>query len=99
MTRAAAKSGAEIIPVDSEHNAIHQCLRGERRSEIKRLVLTASGGPCRTWPSEQIESATPEQALSHPNWSMGDKITIDSATLMNKGLEVIEAKWLFGFDE
>jgi 1-deoxy-D-xylulose-5-phosphate reductoisomerase len=98
MTRAAAKSGAEILPVDSEHNAIHQCLRGEKRAEVKRLILTASGGPFRTWTKEQISSATREQALSHPNWSMGDKITIDSATLMNKGLEVIEAKWLFGFD-
>lgn len=98
MTNAAAESGAEIIPVDSEHNAIHQCLRGEKRSEVKRLILTASGGPFRTWTKEEIERATPEQALAHPNWSMGDKITIDSATLMNKGLEVIEAKWLFGFD-
>src|SRR6185369_14609131 len=98
MTRAAEQSGAEIIPVDSEHNAIHQCLRGERRSEVKRLILTASGGPFRTWTADQIEHATAEEALSHPNWSMGDKITIDSATLMNKGLEVIEAKWLFGFD-
>lgn len=98
MTRAAAASGAEIIPVDSEHNAIHQCLRGERRSEVKRLILTASGGPFRTWTKKEMERARPEQALAHPNWSMGDKITIDSATLMNKGLEVIEAKWLFGFD-
>ena len=98
MTAAAAASGAEIIPVDSEHNAIHQCLRGERRPEVKRLILTASGGPFRTWSNEQILGATADQALAHPNWSMGDKITIDSATLMNKGLEVIEAKWLFGFD-
>jgi len=98
MTAAAEQSGAEIIPVDSEHNAIHQCLRGERRAEVKRLILTASGGPFRTWTAEQIRHATPHEALAHPNWSMGDKITIDSATLMNKGLEVIEAKWLFGFD-
>jgi len=98
MTKAAERSGAEILPVDSEHNAIHQCLRGERRSEVKRLVLTASGGPFRTKTKEQIENATREEALNHPNWKMGDKITIDSATLMNKGLEVIEAKWLFGFD-
>ena len=98
MTEAAERSGAEILPVDSEHNAIHQCLRGERSSEVKRLILTASGGPFRTKTSEQIESATREEALNHPNWKMGDKITIDSATLMNKGLEVIEAKWLFGFD-
>ena len=98
MTKAAAASGAEIIPVDSERNAIHQCLRGEKRSEVKRLILTASGGPFRTRSKEEIEHATVDAALSHPNWSMGDKITIDSATLMNKGLEVIEAKWLFGFD-
>ena len=98
MTAAAAKSGAEILPVDSEHNAIHQCLRGEKRSEVKRLILTASGGPFREKTKEQIAAATREEALNHPNWSMGDKITIDSATLMNKGLEVIEAKWLFGFD-
>lgn len=97
MTRAAAKSGAEILPVDSEHNALHQCLRGEKRSEVRRLVLTASGGPFRTKSREQIAAATVEDALSHPTWRMGDKITIDSATLMNKGLEVIEAHWLFGF--
>lgn len=98
MTAAAERSGAEILPVDSEHNAIHQCLRGEKRDEVRRLILTASGGPFRTWSSAEIAAATCEQALAHPNWSMGDKITIDSATLMNKGLEVIEAKWLFGFD-
>ncbi len=98
ITSAAAKSGSEIIPVDSEHNAIHQCLRGEKRSEVKRLVLTASGGPFRERSKAEIEGATIKEALSHPNWSMGDKITIDSATLMNKGLEVIEARWLFGFD-
>lgn len=98
MTAAAAKSGAELLPVDSEHNAIHQCLRGERTAEVRRLVLTASGGPFRTKTKEEIAAATREQALNHPNWSMGEKITIDSATLMNKGLEVIEARWLFGFD-
>ncbi len=98
MTAAAAKSGAEILPVDSEHNAIHQCLRGEKRSEVKRLILTASGGPFREKTTAEIAAATREEALAHPNWDMGDKITIDSATLMNKGLEVIEAKWLFGFD-
>ncbi|MGB7202069.1 MAG: 1-deoxy-D-xylulose-5-phosphate reductoisomerase [Pyrinomonadaceae bacterium] len=98
MTAAAAKSGAEILPVDSEHNAIHQCLRGEKRSEVKRLILTASGGPFREKTKAEIAAATREEALAHPNWDMGDKITIDSATLMNKGLEVIEAKWLFGFD-
>ena len=98
MTAAAANSGAEILPVDSEHNAIHQCLRGERVSEVQRLILTASGGPFRTKTKQEIENATREDALDHPNWSMGEKITIDSATLMNKGLEVIEAKWLFGFE-
>ena len=98
MTAAAKKSGAEILPVDSEHNAIHQCLRGERSSEVKRLILTASGGPFRNKTADQIRNATRDEALNHPNWKMGDKITIDSATLMNKGLEVIEAKWLFGFD-
>ena len=98
MTSAAEKSGAEIIPVDSEHNAIHQCLRGEKSSEVKRLILTASGGPFREKTKEQIAMATRAEALDHPNWKMGEKITIDSATLMNKGLEVIEAKWLFGFN-
>ncbi len=95
MTRAAEKSGAELLPVDSEHNALHQCLRGERHSEVKRLILTASGGPFRTASKEVIENATPAAALKHPTWRMGDKITIDSATMMNKGLEVIEAHWLF----
>ncbi|MBS1797077.1 MAG: 1-deoxy-D-xylulose-5-phosphate reductoisomerase [Acidobacteria bacterium] len=98
MTRAARESGAEILPVDSEHNALHQCLRGESAAEVKRLILTASGGPFRTKTKDEIERATVAEALNHPNWKMGDKITIDSATLMNKGLEVIEARWLFGFD-
>jgi 1-deoxy-D-xylulose-5-phosphate reductoisomerase len=97
MTKAARESGAEILPVDSEHNAIHQCLRGERSAEVKRLILTASGGPFRTKSKTEIENASIAEALNHPTWSMGDKITIDSATLMNKGLEVIEARWLFGF--
>jgi 1-deoxy-D-xylulose-5-phosphate reductoisomerase len=97
MTAAAIKSGAEILPVDSEHNALHQCLRGEKRSEVKRLVLTASGGPFRGKSKEEIAAATIAEALNHPTWNMGDKITIDCATLMNKGLEVIEAHWLFGF--
>ena len=97
MTEAARKSGAEILPVDSEHNAIHQCLRGESKREVRRLVLTASGGPFREWSKSAIAAATRKEALNHPNWKMGDKITIDSATLMNKGLEVIEARWLFGF--
>jgi 1-deoxy-D-xylulose-5-phosphate reductoisomerase len=98
MTRAAEKSGAEILPVDSEHNALHQCLRGEKRAEVRRLVLTASGGPFRTKSASEMESATVAEAMRHPTWQMGAKITIDSATLMNKGLEVIEARWLFGFD-
>jgi 1-deoxy-D-xylulose-5-phosphate reductoisomerase len=93
---AARKRGVEILPVDSEHNAIHQCLHGRSRSEIKRLILTASGGPFRDHPSEALEQVGPEAALRHPTWQMGRKITIDSATLMNKGLEVIEAHWLFG---
>ncbi len=97
MTKAARDNGAEILPVDSEHNAIHQCLRGERRNEVKRLILTASGGPFRTKTKKEIENASRAEALNHPTWRMGDKITIDSATLMNKGLEVIEARWLFDF--
>jgi 1-deoxy-D-xylulose-5-phosphate reductoisomerase len=96
MTRAAERSGAELLPVDSEHNALHQCLRGADHREVRRLILTASGGPFRTWQWDAIEQATKAEALRHPTWRMGDKITIDSATLMNKGLEVIEAHWLFG---
>jgi 1-deoxy-D-xylulose-5-phosphate reductoisomerase len=84
-----------LRPIDSEHSAIWQCLAGESLSEVQRLILTASGGPFRTWSAERLAAATPEQALKHPNWSMGAKITIDSATLMNKGLEVIEARWLY----
>lgn len=95
MTAAAERSGAELLPVDSEHNALHQCLRGETRRELKRIILTASGGPFRTTPREVMEQATPAEALCHPTWRMGAKITIDSATMMNKGLEVIEARWLF----
>lgn len=98
MTRAARASGAELLPVDSEHNALHQCLRGEKRHEVRRIVLTASGGPFRTKNTSQMREATVSDALRHPTWNMGDKITIDSATLMNKGLEVIEAHWLFGFE-
>src|SRR2546421_8360815 len=98
MTRAAEKSGAELLPVDSDHHALHQCLRGEKRSEVRRLILTASGGPFRTREKAAIETATVAEAMQHPTWNMGAKITIDSATLMNKGLEVIEAHWLFGFD-
>jgi 1-deoxy-D-xylulose-5-phosphate reductoisomerase len=97
MTQAARASGAELLPVDSEHNALHQCLRGEKRSEVRRVILTASGGPFRTKTKKQMDESTVSEALRHPTWSMGAKITIDSATLMNKGLEVIEAHWLFGF--
>lgn len=94
---AARESGTELIPVDSEHNGAHQCLRAGRRSEVTRLILTASGGPFRETSMEKMEKVTPEEALNHPTWKMGRRITIDSATLMNKGFEVIEACWLFGF--
>ena len=97
MTQAARASGGELLPVDSEHNALHQCLRGEKQSEVRRIILTASGGPFRTKTKSQMRESTVSEALRHPTWSMGAKITIDSATLMNKGLEVIEAHWLFGF--
>jgi len=96
MMRKAQEKGVEILPVDSEHNAIHQCLRGGRKSEVRKLILTASGGPFRETPKEKLLTVTREEALNHPTWRMGRKITIDSATLMNKGLEVIEASWLFG---
>jgi 1-deoxy-D-xylulose-5-phosphate reductoisomerase len=88
-------ANVELLPVDSEHNAIHQCLRGGNRGEVKRIVLTASGGPFRKTPLAEIARATPEQALAHPNWRMGRRITVDSATMVNKGFEVIEAHWLF----
>ncbi len=93
---AAQKAGRELLPVDSEHNAVHQCLRGGAHEEVRRLVLTASGGPFRKTPLARLANVTPEQALAHPNWRMGNRITIDSATMMNKGFEVIEACWLFG---
>lgn len=96
MIAAAEAHGAIILPVDSEHNAIHQCLRSGRGSEVARLILTASGGPFRGRSKQQLVAVSPEEALAHPTWKMGPKISIDSATLMNKGLEVIEARWLFG---
>ena len=97
MARAAAKR-VRILPVDSEHSAIFQSLVGHDRAYVRRLLLTASGGPLRAVPAGELASVTPARALKHPNWSMGDKITIDSATLMNKGLEVIEARWLFDIE-
>jgi 1-deoxy-D-xylulose-5-phosphate reductoisomerase len=96
MMAAAAKSGRELLPVDSEHNAVHQCLRAGTHPEVRRIVLTASGGPFRKTPLKALASVTPAQALAHPNWRMGNRITIDSATMMNKGFEIIEARWLFG---
>jgi 1-deoxy-D-xylulose-5-phosphate reductoisomerase len=93
---AAAKSGKELLPVDSEHNAVHQCLRAGIHPEVRRIMLTASGGPFRKTPLKALESVTPAQALAHPNWRMGNRISIDSATMMNKGFEIIEARWLFG---
>jgi len=96
VTATARAHGVDLLPVDSEHNAIHQCLHARDRAEITRLILTASGGAFRDWPQSALETARPEDALKHPTWRMGQKITIDSATLMNKGLEVIEAHWLFG---
>jgi len=95
VMEAARRKGVRVLPVDSEHNAIFQCLQGIEPEHVSRLILTASGGPFRTWSRQAIEKATPEQALKHPTWDMGNKITIDSATLFNKGLEMIEARWLF----
>ena len=95
ITERAKKNNVKIIPVDSEHSAIFQCLQGEESNEIEKIYLTASGGPFRGMNYSQLQNVTKEQALNHPNWSMGNKVTIDSSTLMNKGLEVIEAKWLF----
>ncbi len=95
VMEAARRRGVAVLPVDSEHNAIHQCLHGRSSAEVRRLILTASGGPFRDMPLTDLASVTPEEALRHPTWTMGPKITIDSATLMNKGLEVIEARWLF----
>lgn len=98
VMEAAAKNGVKVLPVDSEHNAIFQCLEGKESNEVSRLILTASGGPFRQSSKEKIQKVTPKQALKHPTWEMGPKITIDSATLFNKGLEMIEAKWLFNID-
>ena len=95
----ASKTGAELIPVDSEHSAIYQCLQAGRRTDVKRIILTASGGPFRGWSKSRLESeVTVERALAHPTWQMGPKITVDSATMMNKALEIIEARWLFGLE-
>ena len=99
ITNLAQENGVQILPVDSEHSAIFQCLVGEFGNPIEKIILTASGGPFRGWKSEDLKNVSKQQALKHPNWEMGAKITIDSATLMNKGLEVIEAKWLFGLKE
>ena len=95
ITALQQEKGTKLLPIDSEHSAIWQCLAGEDQSQIRRLVLTGSGGPFRTWPLEDMSQVTREQALRHPNWDMGPKVTIDSATMMNKGLEVIEARWLY----
>jgi 1-deoxy-D-xylulose-5-phosphate reductoisomerase len=92
----ARERGATVIPVDSEHSAVFQALAAGRRADLKRVILTASGGPFRGWTRERMSSVTPEMALAHPTWQMGPKITVDSATMMNKALEVIEARWLFG---
>ena len=98
ITRLCAENGVHLLPVDSEHSAIFQCLVGEKASEVEKIILTCSGGPFRGFTFDQLKNVTPGQALAHPNWNMGNKITIDSATLMNKGFEVIEAKWLFNLN-
>lgn len=97
VMQAVRESGSLLVPVDSEHNGAHQCLRAGNREQVRKLILTASGGPFRTTPKEKLAHVTPAQALNHPTWRMGNRITIDSATLMNKGFEVIEACWLFDF--
>jgi 1-deoxy-D-xylulose-5-phosphate reductoisomerase len=96
VMEAARQHQVEILPIDSEHSAIHQCLRSGRHEELRRVILTASGGPFRDWPPSRLNEVTPEMALQHPTWNMGRRVTVDSATLMNKGFEVLEAKWLFG---
>ncbi len=98
IDREKKKAGVHIFPVDSEHSAIWQCLSGETMDDVERILLTGSGGPFRMRPLNTFKEVTPVEALNHPNWDMGKKITIDSATMMNKGLEVIEARWLFGFE-
>lgn len=98
VTRLLAESPSRVYPVDSEHSAIYQCLRGEDPSTVRRLIITASGGPFRTWSADRIARATAADALRHPNWNMGAKITIDSATMVNKAFEIIEARWLFGIE-
>src|SRR5436189_2441510 len=98
VMREARKKGVHVLPVDSEHNAIFQCLEGKQPADARRIILTASGGPFRETPRSDFDSITPEQALKHPTWNMGPKITVDSATLFNKGLEMIEAHWLFGVE-
>ncbi len=98
VTRAARERGVELLPIDSEHSALHQCLRAGGKSEVAKLILTASGGPFLRTPLADLSDVTPERALKHPIWKMGSRITIDSATMMNKGLEIIEAHWLFGLD-
>lgn len=98
VMRLVKETGIQLIPIDSEHSAIFQCLKQEPLKAIDRIILTASGGPFRTWTDEQLDQVTPEQALAHPTWRMGPKVTIDCSTLMNKGLEVIEARWLFNID-
>ena len=97
VMEAVKESGAELLPIDSEHNGVHQCLRAGNRDQVSKLILTASGGPFRNTSKPALDSVTPAQALNHPTWRMGKRITIDSATLMNKGFEVIEACWLFDF--
>ena len=99
VTELAAKAGKPLLPVDSEHSAIFQCLQAAGGNIPEKILLTASGGPFRTWPREKIEKATPAEALRHPNWSMGAKITVDSASMFNKGLEIMEARWLFDLPE
>ncbi|MEE8169171.1 MAG: 1-deoxy-D-xylulose-5-phosphate reductoisomerase, partial [Phycisphaerae bacterium] len=98
LTARARRTGSRLIPIDSEHSAVFQALHAGRPGEVSRIYLTSSGGPFRTWPADRIQTATLQDALNHPTWSMGPKITVDSATMMNKALEIIEARWLFDVD-